>query len=757
VLVVVCLASAVGVALAQCQPTGLKLTDALFSAALGAAMAAAGSRASSTALLLAAGAAAVGIGGDVLLIAAGAGALLALAIGWGPRQPAVLGALSAGCTVQALVRLPHLGFSGGSALLAGVAVTIVLVSGVRRSSAIARRRVKQGAIAFGAIALVGMAGAGLAAIDARRSSADAVAASRQAFTAARAGNDEAALTAFRAAALAFEDAKSAVNAPWAMPGWALPVVGSQLRAVEEVAAHGSDLAVVAAQATLDADLDSIRFVNGRMDLDAVSNLEVPLLDVATELDDAQEDLADVDSPWLLPPVADRVAAFTDEVDDALPQARLALDGVRLAPQLLGADGQRRYFLAFVTPSELRGLGGFMGEFGILTANDGDQELSRHGSIQRLTLDGRERGATITGPADYLGRWGTYEPAKYPGDITFSPDFPTVADVIGEYYPQTGGQPVDGVISVDPVALQSLLRITGPIAVPDAPEPLTADNAADFLLRDQYLEFGDRAQRKDFLDDATRLTFERLTSGDIPAPSRLANVLGPVVHEGRLMVSLADEDEQSLVDQVPDLAGEFPRPDGRDFVALTTQNGANNKIDIFMHRQVDYDATYDPSTGEVDATVTVTIRNDAPASGLPDIVLGNGLRGQPRQLPLGTNEVNLSLYTPHTLEHAELDGEPFSLTPGTELGWHTYTQFVPIPAGQEKTLTFELHGTIDPDADYHLTVANQPVVNPDEVNVTLHPADGWAVDAGGDAEAVDDGVQVQVDTTNGDWRDVFHLR
>jgi len=747
-LTAVCLAAAVGAALADTHPTGARLSDVLVAATLGGAVAAAGARATPLALLAAAGAGAVGTGGNVWLVAAGLGAALAIAVGWSPGLPRVVGALSAACTLQALLRLPDLGFSGGSALLAGAAMVVVLLSGLRRSSPRVRRRVRTAGLVVGGFALVAIAGAGLAALDARQSTADAVAASRAAFAAARAGNDEAALQAFRQAVLAFQDAEQAVNATWALPGRALPVVGSQLEAVDAVAGHGADLAVVGADATLDADLDAIRFNDGQMDLAAVADLESPLLDVATALDAAQEDLVDIDSPWLLPPVADRLHAFTQEVDDALPEARLALDGVRLAPQLLGGDGPRRYFLAFVTPSELRGLGGFMGEFGVLTADDGDLELTRHGSIQRLTLQGREQDATITGPEDYLERWGSFLPEDFPGDIPFSPDFPTVADVIGEYYPQAGGQPIHGVISVDPVALQSLLRITGPIAVPDVGEALTAENAAQFLLEDQYLEFGERADRKDFLNDATRITFERLTSGDIPPPSRLSRVLGPVVHEGRLMVRLFDAEEQALIDQVPDLSGAFPRPDGSDFVGVTTQNGANNKIDIFMHRRIDYEATYDPTTGEVSATVTVEIRNDAPAAGLPDIVLGNGRRGQEQELPNGTNEAYLSLYTPHTLERAELDGEPFALSPGQELGWNTYSRFVVIPPGGEVSVTFHLRGAIDPDDDYRLTVANQPVVNPDEVTLALDPADGWEVEGA---------ARRELPTTEGDHREVVHLR
>ena len=39
--------------------------------------------------------------------------------------------------------------------------------------------------------------------------------------------------------------------------------------------------------------------------------------------------------------------------------------MRLAPQMLGAEGVRRYFIAFTTPAEARGMGGFMGNWAVI--------------------------------------------------------------------------------------------------------------------------------------------------------------------------------------------------------------------------------------------------------------------------------------------------------------------------------------------------------------------------------------------------------
>src|SRR6202035_2533486 len=90
------------------------------------------------------------------------------------------------------------------------------------------------------------------------------------------------------------------------------------------------------------------------------------------------------------------------------------------------------------------------------------------------------------------------------DVTYSPDFPTVGKVISQMYPQAGGDQIDGVLALDPDALSALLRFTGPINVAGLPTPLTAANAADVLLRQQYLSFPAREQqtsRHDFLQNA----------------------------------------------------------------------------------------------------------------------------------------------------------------------------------------------------------------------------------------------------------------
>ena len=81
---------------------------------------------------------------------------------------------------------------------------------------------------------------------------------------------------------------------------------------------------------------------------------------------------------------------------------------------------------------------------------------------------------MSGPAEWLERWGRYGFNTSPGgttsvvpwsNVTMSPHFPSTAAVMAELYPQSGGAAVDGVFAMDPYVLAALVELTGPIDVP----------------------------------------------------------------------------------------------------------------------------------------------------------------------------------------------------------------------------------------------------------------------------------------------------
>jgi hypothetical protein len=397
--------------------------------------------------------------------------------------------------------------------------------------------------------------------------------------------------------------------------------------------------------------------------------------------------------------------------------------VRVAPGLLGQGGTRQYFVAFTTPAEARGLGGFMGNWAVLTATDGNLELTRDGRVADLLPRAGDPPRTLDAPADYVDRYGPLHPEAFPGDVTASPDFPSVAQALAGIYAQVeGGGPVDGVLAIDPYGLAAMLEITGPITVTGQAEPLTAANAADYLLRRQYEAYDTRQERIDVLDEASRATFDAfIHAGDLQ-PTRLAAVMAPPVAEGRIVASSDDPAEQAFIERLG-LGGAFPAADGGDFFAVVTQNGSKNKIDAYLHRSVEYRPSFDPETGALEANVTIRLRNDAPA-GLPDYVIGNDPESG---RPDGTNWTWLNVYSPHDLASFAVDGRPVGVGTKQELGRFVYQTYVAVPAGATVEVTMRLTGTIDRDDEYRLRWYQQPLVHPDEVEVAVSIAPPWYVD------------------------------
>lgn len=710
----------------------------MLSAALGAGMVAAAWRAGPVACTLAGVAAVLCSGGSTPAALAAGGALgLSAAVAVVRQEAPGLMLLAGGGLAQAALRLQWPAPTGTSALAAVLIVSPVLLTGLAR----APKRVRRAAFrTTGALAVFSMAASVLAvlgALGARTSVDDGVRAAREGLAAVERADRDDAAGRFGQAAAAFDKADASIGAWWARPALAVPIVGQHSRALRTLAAAGADLSAVGARAAREADPASLRLSDGVFDLKALERVRRPLEAARASLIRSREGLDNARSPWLVEPVADRLGELGDRVRSASASTETAVLALQNAPALLGADGPRRYFLAVQTPSEARASGGLIGNWGELIADGGRISLGRFGRVQELNTSGDPTTRRITEPSDYVRRYAPYKPNLYWQTVTMSPDFPTVAHVIEELYPQSGGAPLDGVISVDPYAFAALLRLVGEVPVDGRAQPLTADNAAQVLLHEQYVQFGEEGEvdRVDFLDTVTLTLFERLTSTTLPAPRAVADALAPAVAGRHLQLASTHPAEQRFFERIG-AAGAVPAVRG-DSLGIVTQNFNGNKIDWFLHRSYFYDAVFDPASGEVTATLEVRLRNDAPADGLPRSVIGFGgfaAPGQP-QTAFGENLLLLSVYSPLELQGMSVDdGQDLQLSRQNELGRRVYSALVSVKSMSTRTVTVKLAGRV-PRGGYRLDVARQPTVAPDEATLSVTVPPGWEVETlGGGATA-----------------------
>lgn len=568
-------------------------------------------------------------------------------------------------------------------------------------------------ILLATVGLVAAAGLGLAgaALLARQQLHAGIRHAQDGLLAARSGRGEDAAVHLAAAQRAFDASARSLDAWWARPGRSIPVVGRQMRAVSEVSAVGAELAGSAAASVRASGVDDLQVVGGRVDLDLVRSMAAPLDAIGAALTRAEEQVAAIGRVGLLPPVADRFDALVRTLDRAQADVATAAETVSALPQMLGADGPRYYFVAFGTPAEARELGGFMGAYAVLVADDGRLSLGGQGRVRDLNR--AFRGKQLADPSRFPPQYLAMQPQRYWQNITGTADFPTVAEAVRQLWPSRTLVPLDGVLYLDPVALGAMLELTGPVRVPGLSDPLTADMAPEFLLRDQYLEFPND-DRHDFLLEAATAVFERLTAGDLPGPGAIAKALGPSVAQGRLMVNSFVPREQRVVERLG-LDGALPPVNG-DFLSVRATNRGLNKVDAMLQRSLDYDVTVDQGSGAVSATLEVTLRNGAPPSGLPLSMIANRIGRPP-----GTSSTTVSLLTPFELTGLTQDGQPVGWATVEEYGRAKHSVLVDVAPESEVTLRFVLRGRLDLSNGYRLDLVAQPLTEPDDLAVRVRAA------------------------------------
>ena len=710
---------------APAYPVGYGPFDALLRFGFAYVVTAAAARARRSTWIVLGAAAAVLAPSGIWFVTGLAALVLAVVAAFIPRRR-LMGAVIGLLAVPTLLRADPFAFTGASALCVWAAVIPVLVSGYRVASRRSRERMHTAATVGVLVALIGLIVFAVSVWISFHDLSSGSTSARDGLAALRQGRGSQSAVLLANASDSLDSAHDVLGGWWTVPAHLVPFVSQQLDALSAASQQGHDVAAAGAVVASKADYHELRYVQGQIDVNRRRQLDGPLRTVNGVLVRAGSHLHAVRSPWLVGPVRGAVDAFSRDVAQTIPQAQVAQQAVAVAPGMLGGDGTRHYFVAFTTEAESRGLNGFMGNWAELTASDGRLTLSRSGRVGELNALPGAAQRIVTGPPDYVARYGRFKVGTYFQDVTVSPDLPDVAQVVSQLYsgpfPDMGGDKIDGVLVVDPYALAALLRFTGPIDVTGGPQ-LTAANAAQELVAAQYTDFTGKTDRVDFLDQASRQTFEQLTRGTIPGPDEIASVLGPQVSGRHLMFTSFRGPEQALFARLGATGAYSHEQAGHDFFGLTGQNSANNKTDVWMHRSISYAVSYDPATGQERAKATITLHNDAPSSGLPPGVIGSNGQG----LASGTNRTYLSFYTPLVLTTSAVDGTRQPFESQLEFGYHVYSQYITVGSGQTVTVTLDLGGAMAAGLDYHLGVGVQPMVNPDQIQVTVTPQGSWKVD------------------------------
>ncbi|MFE5407294.1 DUF4012 domain-containing protein [Microbacterium sp. NPDC056569] len=326
----------------------------------------------------------------------------------------------------------------------------------------------------------------------------------------------------------------------------VPFIGQNVDAVRRVTRAVDVLVERALPAGLQfmagTDFDRLAVEGGGIDLEPFRQVQSSIPEIAAAFADAQAIVAPIDTSTLLPEVSSSISDILDFLDVATPAFAVAEKYLPTLLDMAGSSGPRTYLLIFQNNAEIRATGGNPAASMIVTLTDGKLGYVDQGSSQTFYEAGTQGDEYVPLPGE-TARLYLPTLTRHSQDFTFTPDFPTTAQLFQALWSHTTGATFDGVVSIDPVVLSYMLAVSGPVTLGTG-EQLTADNAVKVLLSDAYERYPDGDDSDAFFADAARQVFDHLTTSSWD-PLQMLAALERSADEQRVHLAFVDPAAQAL--------------------------------------------------------------------------------------------------------------------------------------------------------------------------------------------------------------------
>lgn len=307
----------------------------------------------------------------------------------------------------------------------------------------------------------------------------------------------------------------------------------------------TDIARPTAQVFTDYPLSGLKVDDG-FSITTINAYLSLLEDVEPKIDHIVNSMNQIDLPMgLNSMIADysvQIASMTgsyDNLKEFLP----------LFKAFVGDGSDRTYLLAAQNSSEIRASGGFPGSIGTIRIRDGILTIGDFKSVYKVLASYTPSEANITAEErELFGSW-----MNGPRDACFNPDFERVAYIWALAYEKKNSEHVNGVVSLTPTIIQSLLGYIGNVTLSDGTE-LTGENATKVLQYDlyyKYLNASASASAGDYVDElfaeTAKATMAKLVSDfDVKKAGDYYKVFSEGAKNRTIMMWMEDENEQQLV-------------------------------------------------------------------------------------------------------------------------------------------------------------------------------------------------------------------
>ncbi|MGO2748040.1 DUF4012 domain-containing protein [Microbacterium sp.] len=463
----------------------------------------------------------------------------------------------------------------------------------------------------------------------------------------------------------------------------IPWIGGDFTSFREIAEITSEVATDAVAPVIavaaQADLATLGLSGSRIDVGPLAHMQEPLSESAEILAAADLRAQRISTDVTLPMLGDVIVQAQDLVHDASTTVGAIHGASVLLPNMLGGNGPRTYLIAVQNNAALRSHGGAVQTIALVRAEGGSLSLQRTASAHEIpALD-----APLPLDEATLALFGDV-PGRIVSDATSIPGFAEAGAMLATRWQQQYGDPIDGVIAVDTVALQQLAEASGQISFGEY--TAGADDLGEVLASEIPLTGADPAAHDALVAQATTALASSLLASEDPAA--VLGALSDAAASGHIRLWSIHAEEQTAL-AASALGGTLPKDTENDiYVGVLFNDRTGGTMDYYADAAIA--RAIGECHGDQTAQVQVTWTNAAPAGDLPPSVTGD------QELAPGTTRTLISVIGPEGATPQE------SGDAQAQIGERPVVQYdVTVPRGESVTVTATFTGSLSAEQFTHV--------------------------------------------------------
>ena len=522
----------------------------------------------------------------------------------------------------------------------------------------------------------------------------------------KSGEYEKCATSMRSTASNLDSIKEALNSPAFTFFSFLPVVGHDINNAKIVLDNASiildECVVPACEGLATGATGGFITSDKTINYSAINAVIDPIKNNATKVSGAVATIRKA-CDFNLPQIAEKV----DPVKDKLDSVQNVIDVVgKYAPQvqsMLGSNGDRKYLLVAQNTAEMRSTGGFPGSTGTIGFQGGKIKLGTFASGKEMIGD-RPADCPVTDLDNAIYPLGV----KYTMDTGYDAHFPNSAKVWVGAYANKVNDTVDGIISISPSMVQSVLKICGEITLEDG-TTLNGDNATKVLQHDIYWKYlsgkptsADNDTADALFASAAKKSFDKLFSKlNTSTLLKLVKTLPDAIDNREFLIYMVDENEQKAVEELG-CSGSLSVDSSKNKLGIFCGVRSSCKLGWWLDKSFDIQKTGD-TTYHVTATFGNTITSSEVSTG------GTYILGLPADGELGNILPWIYIFAPSggSISNMQVNSKSYGAEYTEENRQLIYLEKVNLPAQSTATVTFDL--TVPAGTSETLEVETNPVL------------------------------------------------